>query len=367
MKLSMLSILLLLFPQEILVHAFSGSILTLETLVSSARVFSDFQPELATEERTTTVVLIKSSVSHFNRRQAVRDTWSCESCLSPSFASVFVLGHSSDPLVMAFVREEQSTYRDLLMGDFEDTYYNLTLKTVFALTWMRSHHPSKWLLYVDDDAVVNLSSLGRFVSDLQAESRGCNQQRMYCYSQQHAPVSRDVDSKWFVGPEVYPNEHYPAYCSGLATLMPPSVVARLRDASLHPETQPKLWIDDVFVTGIASAAANVSIVSSPLFDAAFHASVCQVERFSNKIAVGQFDSEEIRHFWSQVHPRHSLARVRTSLLCRLMDSSANRILAFLLACNVVAFLVLLSFLWRSRCLGFSSPLCLPFLRRNRGD
>eukprot|EP00108_Taenia_solium_P002249 TsM_000384100 transcript=TsM_000384100 gene=TsM_000384100 len=60
---------------------------------------------------------------------------------------------------------------DLLIGDCEDSYYNLTLKMVHTFQWAarfcRSHKPI--FIFIDDDYAVNTNKLDTFVLSLTSE------------------------------------------------------------------------------------------------------------------------------------------------------------------------------------------------------
>ncbi len=61
--------------------------------------------------------------------------------------------------------DESGTHDDLLVGDFSDTYLNLTLKTVMGIEWAadlgRRDHPCVFL-FTDDDVFVSIQWLARY-------------------------------------------------------------------------------------------------------------------------------------------------------------------------------------------------------------
>ncbi|VDO01890.1 unnamed protein product [Rodentolepis nana] len=68
---------------------------------------------------------------------------------------------------------EVKEYGDLIVGDYEDTYYNLTLKMMHSYYWFAYFcHPSKpILIYLDDDFAFNATYLRRFVKGLSPYQR----------------------------------------------------------------------------------------------------------------------------------------------------------------------------------------------------
>lgn len=61
--------------------------------------------------------------------------------------------------------DEMKMYDDLLVGEYEDTYYNLTLKMFYSFQWVRTncerHRPV--VLYIDDDFGFNFGGLTKWL------------------------------------------------------------------------------------------------------------------------------------------------------------------------------------------------------------
>lgn len=326
---------------------------TAADLQSASHVFHDLEPCISNHSGPL-VIIVKNSIQNREQRRAIRETWAGESISRYGLKTIFVVGYSSDPILMSSIVDEETEYGDLVMGNFQDDYYNLTLKTVFTLSWVQHHHPNKWLLYVDDDVIVNLRNLYQFVRQA-TEKEGEEQEeeeegeeaevRIYCYSLENSLVIRDTRNKWYVSQSAYPNARYPDYCTGLATLMPSAAVSRLLRSCLHQGTQPKLWIDDAFVTGIAASAANVSIVSSPAFDPAVAESSCPQPDFARLIAAGQWQPQDMRDMWSNVKSHNLFIRLKSFLACH-SASRMRGVLLILIAFNAFAICVLIVIMWR---------------------
>ncbi|KAM3187071.1 hypothetical protein ACTXT7_003036 [Hymenolepis weldensis] len=69
--------------------------------------------------------------------------------------------------------EERKLYKDLIVGDYEDTYFNLTMKTfhsfVWASTFCRKNRPT--ILFLDEDVPVSLKYLVRVLRSQPREKR----------------------------------------------------------------------------------------------------------------------------------------------------------------------------------------------------
>ncbi|XP_046853307.1 beta-1,3-galactosyltransferase 6-like [Xenia sp. Carnegie-2017] len=102
-------------------------------------------------------VLVLTGPKNFDRRNAMRSTWLNLTEL-PSIGRKFVIGTadlSSDAEIK--LNEEQSQHNDLVyLPNLKDDYSKLTLKLLYALTWMNENIEYSFLLKVDDDTFARL-------------------------------------------------------------------------------------------------------------------------------------------------------------------------------------------------------------------
>ncbi|XP_033331593.2 beta-1,3-galactosyltransferase brn [Megalopta genalis] len=112
------------------------------------------------------VYIVKSAIEHFERRMAIRNSWGFEKRFFdvPS-KTVFVIGvHLHDSELQAKVEAEAAKYKDIVQGDFIDTYYNNTIKTMMAFKWLVNYcSNSKFYMFVDDDIYVSVKNVLRFI------------------------------------------------------------------------------------------------------------------------------------------------------------------------------------------------------------
>uniref|UniRef100_A0AAZ1X973 Hexosyltransferase n=1 Tax=Oreochromis aureus TaxID=47969 RepID=A0AAZ1X973_OREAU len=104
---------------------------------------------------------IKTTPDNFNNRQAIRQTWDNGGAY---VRRVFLLGkqNTKEPGVdvSELLKLESNFYGDILQWDFEDTFFNLTLKDVLFWSWFS--HSCKQTHFVfkgDDDIFVNTPKL----------------------------------------------------------------------------------------------------------------------------------------------------------------------------------------------------------------
>lgn len=262
-----------------------------------------FHDQMYCEQNHSIIILVKSGLKNQELRNAIRETWGREAILKHNSPVLFVMGETNDRQLKKRVTVESHYHKDIIQGSFIDDYYNLTLKTLFALNWVNKFCPdSPWILYVDDDAIVNVAKLHRFTSYL--SNKPGSRSEIHCRSNFNAPVNRNPDSKWFLTTEEYKPKKYPTYCSGIGYLLPSDVSRKLYDCAMNPETLPKLWIDDIFVTGIAASAAGVRHKHTSLFYPYLYNNYLNKEEklYSSHIIVGELKLvAKFANFWKKAN------------------------------------------------------------------
>lgn len=159
------------------------------------------------------------------------------------------------------IQEEASIYGDILQEDYIDSYRNLSFKSVSLLKWVNSFCPNtKYILKVDDDMYVNIPLLMKILHEFVTESTpsafvmGC--------MQVNALPKRDPGSKWYTPYSEFGERTYPNYVSGPAYVMTSQAAWLLYEASLRV---PRLWLEDVYITGLCTRKAGVRVYDSKYF------------------------------------------------------------------------------------------------------
>mmetsp|Transcript_14013 Transcript_14013/g.25047 ORF Transcript_14013/g.25047 Transcript_14013/m.25047 type:complete len:446 (-) Transcript_14013:110-1447(-) len=184
------------------------------------------------------IFMVMSARSHFEERQAVRDTWGKDmknvifvvggkwcwwppSLQDPSGPCVLlkskqrvvarsytvVLHNRKERVLQPRLLEEQERYGDLLILDMVDSYGNLSGKNLAMLTWLKSQlHSSPWVYKVDDDSII---SVNRVVELLEQPSMA--KFDFIGHLEPHSPVLKS--GRWM---ELQYNDtyYYPTYPQG---------------------------------------------------------------------------------------------------------------------------------------------------------
>ncbi|CAM4618401.1 unnamed protein product [Lepidochelys kempii] len=118
------------------------------------------QPHKCAGNGTFLLLAIKSVPGNFAARQAVRETWGREGAHGGQpVRTIFLMGAAHGPHqpdLRRLIAAESQAYGDVLVWDFEDTFFNLTLKDFLFLGWALAHCPdARFVLKGDDDVFIN--------------------------------------------------------------------------------------------------------------------------------------------------------------------------------------------------------------------
>ncbi|XP_026869560.2 N-acetyllactosaminide beta-1,3-N-acetylglucosaminyltransferase 2a isoform X1 [Electrophorus electricus] len=196
-------------------------------------------------EPTFLLFAVKSLAHHFDRRQAIRQSWGRAGVLgNHRVAAVFLLGNTAPidhfPNISALVHHEAMLHGDLLQWDYRDTFFNLTLKEVLFLEWLGDRCPSaRYVFKGDDDVFVNTHHILRYLDGLS----GTKARDLFVGDViTKAGPHRDKKLKYYIPESVFVGQ-YPPYAGGGGYLYSGDVGLRLRNMSHHVLLYP---IDDVY-------------------------------------------------------------------------------------------------------------------------
>uniref|UniRef100_A0A8C4QCV6 Hexosyltransferase n=1 Tax=Eptatretus burgeri TaxID=7764 RepID=A0A8C4QCV6_EPTBU len=205
-------------------------------------------PEKCSSEQDGPFLLfaIKSSIGHFDRRQAIRESWGQEGVhRNNSVRLVFLLGRTKpedhQPDLQDLLELENHRHGDLLQWDFRDTFFNLTLKELLFLDWLEARCPHvRFLFKGDDDVFVNTNLALAYLANLTASQA----QNLFIGDVilKAGPV-RDTRVKYYIPPAVF-DGGYPPYAGGGGYIYSGALAKRIRRAAHQVFLFP---IDDVFM------------------------------------------------------------------------------------------------------------------------
>ncbi|KAG7979297.1 hypothetical protein I3843_05G123800 [Carya illinoinensis] len=151
-----------------------------------------------------------STANNFKRRMAVRRTWMQYPAVRSGAAAVrFFVGLHKNQIVNEELWDEARTYGDVQLMPFVDYYSLITWKTLAICVFGTEVVSAKFVMKTDDDAFVRvdevLASLNRINVTLGL---------LYGLINSDSRPHRNPESKWYISPEEWPEERYPAWAHG---------------------------------------------------------------------------------------------------------------------------------------------------------
>ncbi|XP_026774101.3 N-acetyllactosaminide beta-1,3-N-acetylglucosaminyltransferase 2 isoform X2 [Pangasianodon hypophthalmus] len=232
------------------------------------------QPGLCakTEEAPMLLLAIKSLVPNFRNRQAIRMTWGYSGLLKGQVGKgglvrrVFLLGKIDEELSES-IKKESEMYDDIILWDFMDTFFNLTLKDVLFWDWYSKRcQNARFVLKGDDDVFVRTPALLDYLE---------NQEKLHLKRHGHAKKMEDFvvgdiitsafplrleTNKYYI-PESFYKGMYPTYPGGGGVVYSGALVPRLLQVSRRVHLFP---IDDVYL-GMCLQRLGVIPINHPAF------------------------------------------------------------------------------------------------------
>ena len=224
------------------------------------------------------VYLVKSPMDHFKQREVIRKTWGYEKRFSDvTVKTVFLLGSpaSHDQELLSQLKHEYDKFADIVQGDFVDSYFNDTIKTMMGLRWATEICPnSRFYAFFDDDYYVSTRNMLRFLRNpvnypryleedvIHFDGGGANMRqlkqlvdfdlpddiKLYAgYVFQSRPM-RHKFSKWHLSLEEYPFHMLPPYVTAGGVVLSKEALQDFYYASYFVK---RFKFDDVYMGLIA--------------------------------------------------------------------------------------------------------------------
>ncbi|KAK9519467.1 hypothetical protein VZT92_022195 [Zoarces viviparus] len=204
------------------------------------------------------LLVIKSSPVNYDRREVLRKTWAKERLHNGVWIRRIFISGTMDT---GFEKErlnkllelEQREYNDILQWDFDERFYNLTMKQILFLEWMERNCPNaRFLLNGDDDVFANTNNMVVYLQSLKDNDGG--KHLFTGHLIYNVGPIRMSGSKYFIPVQVQESDSYPPYCSGGGFLLSGYTALVIYNMSQSITILP---IDDVYM-GMCLAKAGLS-------------------------------------------------------------------------------------------------------------
>ena len=169
------------------------------------------------------VIIVHSAPHNIHLRNMIRNSWGVPNMLNVVTRLVFLLGVPQDEEAQGHIDAENAAYKDLVQGQFSDTYANLSYKNIMGKLWVSEYcEQAEFVVKTDDDIYVNIYEVYNITRSYINANHFQRNKFLLGYVIRGMPIKRDPSSKWYVsyadlakdesakeGPELYPT-----YCSG---------------------------------------------------------------------------------------------------------------------------------------------------------
>ncbi|XP_067836190.1 beta-1,3-galactosyltransferase 5-like [Heptranchias perlo] len=195
--------------------------------------------------------LVTTRHEQLEERAAIRETWGKDRRIGERrICTYFLLGY--DGAHQSDIERENHLHKDIIQSNFNDTYYNLTIKVLMGMEWVHRFCSSAvFIMKTDSDMFVNTNYLTQLLSVKNTHNFFSG---VVFYN--WGPI-RDKNSKFYVNEEEYPHSKYPTFCSGTGYVFSGDLAGAIWNIS---RDVPFLKLEDVFV-GLYLAKLQVSQVS----------------------------------------------------------------------------------------------------------
>lgn len=256
------------------------------------------QPAACRTRSPFLVLLVPVAPGEKEARDAVRRTWGAA---DEERLTLFFVGLSKGGHPQRLLEEEGRAHADIVQMDFQDTYQNLTIKTMMMMNWLAVHCPrASYAMKVDADIFVNVFLL---VRHLRSSPR-----RSFITGSviTDGVPRRNISSKWYVSEQQYSEGTFPWYVSGAGYVFSADLAARISWASTHV---PMISLEDVYVglclrvLGVRPVYSRSLIPYRNLFEIRhLHYDRCT---FADLILVNRFKPSELVDIWRDFSTGHS--------------------------------------------------------------
>lgn len=259
------------------------------------------QPAVCHHREPFLVFMVPVSPLQAEARKAIRDTWGApgQDTLTLFYVGLPEGGQGSS--TQRELEEESRKHADIIQMDFQDSYQNLTIKTMMMMNWLAAHCPNAtFVMKVDADIFVNVFYL---MGRLQSSPR---QNFITGSVIWDGKPRRDVHSKWHVSEELYPEDRFPPYVSGAGYVFSADLAARISWASRFVRMIP---LEDVYV-GLCLRVLGVRPVYSRsllTFRNLFEIRTLEYDccTFSKLVIVNGFKPSKLQDVWTDFTKGHA--------------------------------------------------------------
>lgn len=200
---------------------------------------------------TKLLLAVISAPSHKDHRRHIRRTWGHFSTRK-DVSLMFLIGSSSDKSHNRYIDVENDLYDDVIRVNFQDSYDNLTLKTISMLMWADDYCPkASFVLKIEDDVYLNVDRLLNYIEKLDPKERS-----IHGWVESWKP-NRNPKSQNYISYQQYQSDEAIKFAKSPAYLLPQQIIKELYEEALNYKY---IQIEDVFITGIVRNKLKIELI-----------------------------------------------------------------------------------------------------------
>ncbi|XP_034830702.1 beta-1,3-galactosyltransferase brn-like isoform X1 [Maniola hyperantus] len=263
----------------------------------------------STIEKLDLFIVVKSAMNNFDKRHAIRQTYGQDDLIPGRIVKIlFFLGiDQPKSTTQKRVEQEMSNYKDIIQIDFQDSYYNNTIKTMMSFRWLYQHcSTADFYLFTDDDMYISVNNLLDYVHDSSTTTESANEMEykniegydrdsiLFAGYVFNSIPQRFHSSKWRVSIEEYPWNKWPPYVTAGAFVVSNKCMKVFYVGSLFVK---HFRFDDIYL-GIVAKKVGIKPTHCSKFH--FYKKHYSVSEYRDVIAShGYGDPEELIRVWNE--------------------------------------------------------------------
>ncbi|OXA37984.1 beta-1,3-galactosyltransferase brn-like [Folsomia candida] len=232
------------------------------------------------------LILVKSAPPNVESRDAIRATWKNE-VSGITTKTLFFIGNSNNGSHQASLVVEEERFQDIVRIQYDDTYYNNTIKTVTEMRFAAEVCPNfNYVMLIDDDYYFSVRQLRQFTEE--QEPHG---ERLYAGNAQFTkPLRNRFNNKFFIDLDEYPFDYFPKFVNAGNVLLSKSALLDIYYATFFVTP---FRFDDVYVA-ICAKKMGIEPVHSERFQ---HMQEDGDQPREGLIAAHGYSPERLRMYW----------------------------------------------------------------------
>ncbi|GAB6022812.1 hypothetical protein CHUAL_006910 [Chamberlinius hualienensis] len=219
------------------------------SLEESTSILGDFQHfkflinrDICGTENVHMLIVIGSHPQHRSLRNVLRKTVGQPMIDGKIIKVVFGFGYLTNFTEQLLLEAESEMHKDVIQGNFIDSYRNVTLRDLMSLRWAWKFCPqARLIMRLDDDTSVDIYTMFGIAEKYYKALK----KTVGCFRVWYgAPVMRT--DTYAVSKDEHPDDIYEPYCAGWMYLLTPKLAYKLDMAS---RISKPYWMNDAYITG----------------------------------------------------------------------------------------------------------------------